>query len=70
MKHTFTLPTKTKAGEVYLVTVELDSSKFVEIVDAVSTFTDLRDFYNAQREGLFKVDFMSYEREQKIILLD
>jgi len=70
MKHTFTIPTNVKAGELYLITVELDSTKFIEIVDIVSTFKGLKDFYNADKKGLFKVKFMSYEREQKIILLE
>lgn len=57
--NTFTIPTNKKAGEVYLVQVDLEASRFEEIVDEVSTFTTVLDFYDAEREGLFEIRYIS-----------
>lgn len=55
MKNTFTIPTNKKAGENYIIKVELDGSKFLEIIDIVAEFSSIDDFYNAEKKGLFKI---------------
>ena len=55
MKNTFTIPTNKKAGENYIIKVELDNSKFLEIIDIVAEFSSIDDFYNAEKQGLFKI---------------
>lgn len=55
MKNTFTIPTNKKAGENYIIKVELDGSKFLEIIDIVAEFSSIDDFYNAEKQGLFKI---------------
>ena len=55
MKNTFTIPSNKKAGEIYIVKVEFDGSKFLEIIDIVAEFISIDDFYNAEKQGLFKI---------------
>lgn len=55
MKNTFTIPTNKKAGEIYIVKVEFDGSKFLEIIDIVAEFSSINDFYNAEKQGIFKI---------------
>lgn len=55
MTNTFTIPTNKKAGEVHIVKVELDGSKFLEIIDTVAEFSSIEDFYSAEKKGLFTI---------------
>ncbi len=55
MENTFTIPTNKKAGEVYIVKVELDGSRFLEIIDTVAEFVSIEDFYSAEKKGLFSI---------------
>lgn len=56
MKNTFTIPTNKKAGQHYIVKVELEGSRFLEVVDAVAEFNSIEDFYTAEKNGLFTIE--------------